>query len=136
MSTTSAAMGLTTYRPDRLRTPSQFWRSIADRAQTRPVTTVSTRDLLAASLSRRWTYRPALAALQEIQRLPALPDDVVAADAVRTLAGLDDLASQRYHLAQAVDRVDRTLYSKTVDRGETTRGSKYHAHASMTRNDN
>ena len=76
----------------------------------------SARDVLASALIRDWIDRPALEVLRDRRPAPVEQSVLLSPQTLRGLwRELDDLASQRYHLAQAVDRVERTLHTKTGD---------------------
>jgi hypothetical protein len=71
-------------------------------------------------LGRDWIDRPALDVLRE-HRLTVVEHPALLSP--QTLRGLwrelDDLASQRYNLAQAVDRIEHTLHTKNGDLKDT-----------------
>ena len=76
----------------------------------------SARDVLAVGLSRDWIDRPALDVLNEIQRPAPVRPALLSPQALRDLWDEQrDSGRQRYDLAQAVDRVERSLPMKTGD---------------------
>ena len=82
----------------------------------------SARDVLAGVLSRDWIDRPALDVLRQHRPTVVEGSALLSPLKLRGLwKELDDLASQRYHLAQAVDRVERTLHTKTIELKETVK---------------
>jgi chromosome segregation ATPase len=78
------------------------------------------RDVLATALSRDWIDRPALDLLRDHRPVVEQQPVLLSPQTLRGLwRELDDLATQRYHLTQAVDRVERTLHTKTGDLKDT-----------------
>jgi conjugative relaxase-like TrwC/TraI family protein len=102
----------------------------------------SARDALAAALSRDWIDRPALGVLHENQHHTPVRPALLSPQALRDLwEEQADIRRQRVDLTQAVDRVERTLETKTRDRAETnqrigsTRRRIHHAQEQLDRFD-